>query len=191
MTFTNLELLRLELADPIKQGFDKQFGDGETVVYKLAHSNIIEGSLQLSVDDAEVADEDYEIDLRTGVITFDTAPANDKEIEAKYQFTAFSDEELNNFLALDGNSIPSVMVRCIDILLIDAAKRFDYSSGQTEMKASQVFQNLKDLREVFAGKVSSSQSSGGAIKASRTHKAYQSTARNVMDLSRADLGENE
>jgi len=187
MAYTNLQLLRKELADPYKSAFDQNTGDGETTIFKLSHGNVKSGSYEVSVADAlQTETTHYTIDLEEGIVTFLTAPADTLEVEVEYQFSAFSDTELTEFLTLEG-SVNGALLKCIDILLMDSARRFDYSVGRADLKPSQVFDNLLKLRDVIEKKIKSEASGGGVILANRTSRFYEGTETTESDLSRADL----
>lgn len=177
---TDLELIRLKLADNFKFAFDSQETDGDTTIFKLAHGNVKEDTFSLSLDDEEVASSAYTMDYDRGIVTFNSPPASGKILEASYDYTVFSDTEIDNLLDKYG-SVDLVMVELIDILIADAARRFDYASGQTEMKPRQVFLNLLEMRKIYSSK------GGAAAKlANRTNPNYQRSRTTQRDLSRFD-----
>lgn len=177
---TDLELIRLKLADNFKFAFDSQETDGETTIFKLSHGNIDEDTFELSLDDSNVDTSLYTVDYDRGIIVFDSPPDTGKILEATYDYTIFSDSEINSLLSMY-TDVNVVMVELIDILLADSARRFDYTSGQTEMKPKQVFDNLKQLRDIYSRK-------GGisAKIANRTNNYYKSASQIDSDLSRSD-----
>ena len=187
MAYTNLEQLRKELADPYKTGYDQNTGDAETTIFKLSHGNIKDDSFAVSVVDAlQTITTDFAIDQEEGLITFVSAPADEASIEVEYQFSVFSDTELANFIVSEG-SVNGALLKCIDILLMDSARRFDYSVGRADLKPSQVFDNLLALRKVIDAKIKEEASGGGVILAERTSAYYEDTTPTSTDLSRADL----
>jgi hypothetical protein len=187
MAYTNLELLRKELADPYKSAFDQNSGDGETTVFKLSHKNVKAGSYSVYVgNDEQTETTEYSIDREEGIITFVTAPTSGVEIKVEYIFSAFSDEELTEFLSLENNNISKTLVRCIDILLMDAARRFDYSVGRADLKPSQVFDNLLRLRSILSNKSRQGSGISEISLVERTSRFYEDTNEQSTDLSRAD-----
>jgi hypothetical protein len=187
--YSSLELLRKEIADPYRSAFDTNVGDGETTEFKLAHGNVKSGTLVVYVGNTlQEENTDYTVDYEEGMITFSSAPADLVSVTADYKFSVFSDTELTEFLALENQSIDGAVLRCIDILLMDSARRFDYSAGKLDLKPSQVFENLRKLREIVISKIESSATGGGGvILADRTSSYYDSSDADTMDLSRADL----
>jgi hypothetical protein len=76
------------------------------------------------------------------------------------------------------------------MLMADASRRFDYSSGQTEMKPSQVFSQLRSLRSIYEKKAKS-QSNDGLFIMTRSNRHYDGTKTAQADISRYDLGDSE
>lgn len=183
MAYSNLELLRKEIADSFKYAFDTQVGDGETSTFKLSHGNVKDYVVYINGDE-KTEETDYTIDKERGILTFTDIPIDGAEIEVKYYYSAFSDEELTEFLTLENNNVIRAALRCIDILLVDSSRCFDYASGQTEMKPSQVFNQLKEVRKIFRQKIGESNSQMRIINRSSPfykHRRYVET-----DLSRKD-----
>lgn len=149
---TDLQLLRKTIADAPKHGFDDDTGDGETTIYQLSHAPVAD--VQVWVNNVlKVITTHYTIDLEAGVVTFVTPPPVEHLVEIKYTFSVFGDAELLEFLTLDG-SVLKTAIRCFEILLADSARRFDYASGLTDLKPSQVFDHLNKLLEYFKKKSS-------------------------------------
>lgn len=184
---TELEQLRKIIADESKNAIDSELGDGDTVMFKLSHNKIKTGSYTVEVDDdLQVETTDFTIDLDEGLVIFTTAPADQSNITIKYQYSAFREEELEDFLELEG-SLNNAAIRCIKTLLMDSARRFDYSAGQTDIKASQVFANLEKLLKIFQESgVGGNVGQTVAFK-DRDNRYYKKTSDEETDLSRADL----
>lgn len=183
MPYTNLQILRKELADEHRTATDYEEGDANTKVFQLAHKHIKTDSYSVYVNSSVKQDGvDYNIDKDGGVITFENAPPLNHDILIDYQYSAFTDEELTEWLNMLG-SVGRAKVKCLEILLMDAARRFDYQTGQSKMSPSQVFKQIKEMLEMATGQ-SNNQSYGGAVIAKRTHPKYQSTVPQKTDLSR-------
>lgn len=183
MAYTDLEVIRLNLADPYQLAFDENAGDGSTVKFRLSHKKVRDDSLVIAVDDLSTTD--YTFDDGLGIVTFDNPPESDTTISMEYEYSAFSDEELEEFLDVEG-SIDGAVLRCIEILLVDSARRFDYSAGRSELKPSQVFSNLKELREIYKEKVKEGDDYGGVRLGERVHTLYEDEEEIPYDLSRLD-----
>jgi len=156
---TSLEIVRNAIGDIKKYGDDRFKGNGARKVYKLSHKHIDSASLQVYKDDVIVAPANYVLSADYGILTFNTAPANDSSVWVLYNFSAFTDTEVNAFISQYGVKIGAV--KLIEALLADAARRFDYSTGLESMSPSQIFEHLKDLREIVLGSDDDLSSSGG------------------------------
>lgn len=187
MAYTNIQLVRKKLADDYKFGSDSNLGDASTTIFQLSHGNIQDSTYTVFIDG--VATTALTIDLERGIITFNTAPGLDSDLDVRYYFSAFSDTEITEFLDINDDNVDATIVELIEILLADASRRFDYSVGKTEMKPSQVFDNLLKLKEVFNNRVSdneTSESKSGLKHVSIQSPSYQTEARSTNDLSRFD-----
>ena len=106
---------------------------------------------------------------------------------------AFSDNEI--FLKrLDSIKETEEGTRCataivlLEALLADSAKRFDYKQGQSEIKASQIFNHIEKLIERYKKNLATAEKTDIPRVASRLHPAYDSEVETEPDLSRDDLG---
>lgn len=190
----NLQLVRTMLSDSYKDGFDDITADDESKNYKLSHSPVKEGSVivQINNNDKE-ENEDYTVDYYQGLISFsdESYPQNKDLLEVQYKYSVFSDGELNEFLEIDG-SVDRVVLRCLEILLIDSSRRFDYEAGQTNIKAGQIFLHLNELIKYYRDKISGSESSLKSVN--RRHNAYRGQGEFIGDIKgrvRGDLTRDE
>lgn len=196
MSYTDLEKIRKKLADPYKNGNDSMTVDEETTLYQLSHHPIREGSVVVTVENVEKALEtDYSINYDTGLLTFVEAPTDEQLIEVVYEYSVFSDDELQEFLDEYG-TVDKVILECLEILLVDAARRFDYAAGLTDVKASQVFDHIEKLIAYYKGKATSGTSAPTGIRRANRHYGYnqsdpdafigQESVKVEGDLSRSD-----
>ena len=147
------EQIRFQLSDPIRDAFDTKSGDGLSVIFDLVHRSII--AYTVIVDGVlQAPGTDYTMNTETGQIVFTTAPVDGSTIKAQYTFAAFTEDEIDDVYADNNTDINKTMVCLIEVLLVDAAKRFDYTAGQTTIKQSQVFKNLRDLLKIYQDKSS-------------------------------------
>ena len=186
MTYTNLQLIRKLISDPYKHAFDSQVGDDEARKFQLSHKPVLAGSYTVYLDDVEIAeDTDYTLDTEMGIVTMTSVPTAGQEVEIDYQYSVFSDTEITEFLTLDNDDVNKVVVRLIEILLADSARRFDYSQGKTDMKPSQVFANLKDLLKIYLDKVSGTDNTIRIV--SMKNDYFEQPTVQEIDLTRSDL----
>jgi hypothetical protein len=67
-------------------------GDGVSAIWELPHANIVEDSLDSTVDDVAVTPT---VDCAPGIATYDTAPATESEILVAYQYIRWSDDAVD------------------------------------------------------------------------------------------------
>lgn len=182
---TYLEKIRLFLADPIRDGFDTQVGDANSTQYKLSHSSLKTSSVVVLVNNSTVVPSN--IDYGQGMIFLSSAPALNIPIQITYKYSVFRDEEITSIYDDVSQSFDATMLALIEILLIDAAKRFDYEHANSKMKPSQVFKNLKDMHDLYKEKVADANLDGVVGLASRIDTRYYSNEPRVAtDISRSD-----
>lgn len=187
MAYTDVELVRKMISDPFRTASDDITTDDESPAFFVTHKPVKEDSLVVALDNTElVLDTDYTFNFEQGLITLDQDPTVGQLLEVKYEYSVFSETEIANFLELDG-SVNATVLRLIDILLSDSARRYDYSTGQENLSLDQVFQHLKDLRKIYADKIGDDTADGGnAIIGSRSSKYYPPYRRHTPDLTRDD-----
>jgi hypothetical protein len=147
MALTDLQRLRLKIADRPSVVLNEQIGagDGATTKFKTQLAPVVSESETVTVNGAEqTRDTDYSIDDGTGVITFDGAPASEAAIKVSYQWTTFSDEELNDLLDQKG-SIVGAAIEAIGWLLADTDRLISYTYGQEKVDRKDVRRALNDL----------------------------------------------
>jgi hypothetical protein len=155
---TDLEEIRNTIGDLFKTDVMSIIGITGSTVYALRRSKIKEDSVV--VTGATLASVDYD----NATITLTTAV--DDVFQVTYQFSAFSDDELTAFIVKYG-TVKNVALKCIEFLLADAARRYDYSTGLENVQPSQIFDHLKELRTIILEGNSSAMASGGAVFADR------------------------
>ncbi len=181
---TTIEEIRNIIDDHIQVGVTTELSNGGLQVYQLNTRNF----WNLSVAD----DEGNDIDVSTltqypmsGQIK-GTLPEG--EITFTYDQAGFTDAEITTYYAACGNSIKKTALQLVEILLASAAKRFDYKSGQKDIKASQVFEHLKELRlQLQETIIADDGGLQGGIFVDREHPAYAPAPEVAWpDVSRSD-----
>jgi hypothetical protein len=181
MSLTDIQQIRMDLGDPLKTAIDKDEGDGVTVLFVLTHKHIQD--VQVDVQGiVQTIGSDYTINSQEGIVEFTEPPAVGSVVRVQYKYAGFTDADYQNLLDIHGTA-GAATVRAIRILLMDAARRFDYSHGQTQMQASQVFDHLKDMLTIHT-----KSNSNTPVIVDRSHRYYGSRKDRKLDLSRADLG---
>lgn len=177
---TDIELVRNNIDDHPRSGLTYATGSSDEQVYVLDNKNVYD--LVITVDDAIVASNLYTVGSKTGEVigTFDG-----EVVKFKYTYAAFTDAEIEYYL--ENQTVNKATLDLLDMLLMSASKRFDYKSGQKDMKTSQVFEHLKELRGQYFDAVSDESPTDGVVLLKRTNKYYApNDIRERHDLSRAD-----
>jgi hypothetical protein len=172
---TDLERVRNLIGDQHKSDVVRLVGDGTSVLWQLVRKRLKTDSVTYSGDTVIAVDE---VNYNTGLVTLASAPDDGELFSISCEYSAFRDEELEDYLA--SGSVKSVALECIQVLMADAARRYDYSTGIEEFNPSQVFEHLKDLKKALQESDVSLASSGGAVVKTRTsqygnlNKLYES-----------------
>lgn len=123
----------LELMDAVNRklenfavaAVDEDEGDGDAVIFRLSHDNVVDGSLVCTVDD--VATTDYTMDYDTGVFTFDAAPADDAILYWSYTYKHWPDEDVGMAIQEAVQSLfPAFYVRDIDTSETTTTGTYEY-----------------------------------------------------------------
>lgn len=180
---TNLEKVRNVIDDHVSIGLGSEMSVGGVQLFQLNSRNV----WNLTVKDKDgnvVAAEGYTLFPQSGQIK-GTFPEG--ELTFEYEHAAFTDDEITDYLTELGG-VTATAVACVRILLASASKRFDYKAGIKDIKASQVFDNLKELLASLQDQLTDEDNSSVGLFVTRIHPAYEpSLPRYRRDVSRVDL----
>ena len=178
-TSCEIEQVRRRIGDSVKGNTEMQVGDGSTVLFGLAFKNV--ANVVIRIATIEVQETAYTVNKKSGQIVFNEAPAENESIQFDYTYSAYTDEEISNMISVYG--VQGSVVECLNELLVDSARFYDYSQGQTTDKRSQIFEHLKTLlakAEADAG------ISGGEVVFGKRHPEGLKARPFGEDLSRSD-----
>jgi len=181
-----LKEIRDTIDDHIQVGFSVEVSTGESQVFQLNARNFW---------DLVVKDKDENVIALNTLTLYPTSgqvkgtiPAGDVTFE--YVHAGFTDAEITYYYGKCGNSTTRTSLRLVELLLASAAKRFDYKAGIKDIKASQVFDHLKELRATLLETIENEEVNGfnSGIFVDRIHPAYEKTTRDPRwrDVSRSD-----
>lgn len=174
----DINLIRMKLGDYLKPAIDRDAGDGIVKQFVLTHKHIqdyeveVDGTLKTETTD-------YTIDANNGIVTFVIAPASSKEVKVSYNYAGFNDTDLTTLLNTYV-TVNSATQEAIKMLMADAARRFDYVHGQTQMNHSQVFEHLEKLLEVY-------RTSNTPTIMNRKNKYYDNETETRSDITRDEV----
>lgn len=126
-----IDLVRLKTSDKSAITREVSTGDGTSIYFKLGHSPILSAPA-IEVRKNSVTVTNYTIDTSNGIITFDTAPAVNDNLDFTYYWAIFSDTEVQAFLDESGSNVTIASARLLLALAADAArlaKRMTLSGG--------------------------------------------------------------
>lgn len=107
MALTDTDALRLMAADKPVRHQNLAQGDGVSAAFQL-EVYPIEASPAIRVwvnNTLQTVTTHYTVDVAEGIVTFVTAPALGEELRFEYSATVYSDEEVEHFLSLAGDSV--------------------------------------------------------------------------------------
>lgn len=179
---TPLEQVRAAIDDYPQIGFTVEQSPGIMQVYQLNSRNFWDLTVKDSEDNVIPA-EDYTAYPQSGQIKGEFPEGT---ITFEYTHSGFTDTEIEHYLSVNGESVAKASLACVKILLASSAKRFDYKAGIKDIKASQVFDHLKELHNQLAAQIESEDFGGisGGIVVTREHPAYHITLDQPIDVSR-------
>lgn len=177
-TLADIDQVRRSIGDTVKENVEQLTGDGLTLLFTLQYKNVQD--VMVTVDGVIVTPD--LIYAGSGQIQLATAPVEGAKIIVTYEYSAFLDTVLASLI--DGYSVDGAIVEALKDLLASASRRADYTQGQTNVKASQIFDNLKDLLAMYSPGGQFSTSSGLTVG----RRVPQTRKRDVKptDLSRSD-----
>lgn len=163
-----------DLIDDHKQiGYNNEISTGELQVYQLSARNFWD--LVVKDKDGTVLDNTtMQLFPQSGQIKA-TIIAGDVSFE--YIHAGFTDEEIAYYYNKCSQNINKTALRLVELLLASAAKRFDYKAGIKDIKASQVFDHLKELRVQLMETIENESGANvqGGLFVDREHPAYAPT----------------
>ena len=177
-TVDEIAEVRRAIGDTAKQTVQQFEGDGYTLLFALQYKNVQEVGVT-------VGNQNVTPDLvysGAGQVQLNDAPEQGDKVIISYEYAGFTDLVLESLI--DRNGVQGAIIEALKDLLASASRRTDYVQGQTNVKASQVFQHLKDLLGMYSpgGQFSAE---GGLSMGTRVPQPVDNTIVRE-DLSRSD-----
>lgn len=147
MALSDLQRLRLRIQDRVKVSLEESIGlgDGSRTRYLIQMSPVAAESEEIKVAGTPLVREvGYEIDNGTGLVTLTAAPDAGDEIIASYEWSVFSDVELEDFLLLY-TDVTRAAIAALKSVLADHDRFIKYQFGQESVDRSGARDAIKDL----------------------------------------------
>lgn len=176
-TSSEIEQVRRRIGDSVKGNTEMLLGDGSTTLFDLKFKNV--SNVVVRVSSIEV--DNYTVNGKSGQIVFTEAPADQASIQIDYTYSAYTDEEIADMVGQYG--VSGTVVECLNELVVDSARFYDYSQGQTTDKRSQIFEHLQKL---LASAKADAGLSGGEVVFGKRHPEGRAGRSFGEDLSRSD-----
>ncbi|NBW14296.1 MAG: hypothetical protein EBR82_40495 [Caulobacteraceae bacterium] len=158
MPLTSAARLRSRITDPLRVADVTNFGDGTASTYALQHVNLQSASAFVPGAggwSATAATFDP-----TGYVTFGTAISANSAWRARYVYSVFSDDEIDDWLTV-GGSIVGAAKLAVKTLMFDGVKRARWTAPDgSSFDDTAAIATLKNLWELL-----STEEADGAIAA--------------------------
>lgn len=179
-TVTEIEQVRRKIGDSQKSNTEMLNCDGVTTLFDAKYKNL--DQVKVFLDGKElIQNKDYTVNEKSGQISFSRAPKAGSALELTYLYSGYLNADIEALV--DKYGIQGAVVECLDELLVDSARFYDYSQGQTTDKRSQIFDHLKEL--LVKAKADAG-TSGGEVVFGKRHPESIRQYYLSRDLSRTD-----
>jgi hypothetical protein len=123
MSLTDIERVRLRIADKSSIVREIDEGDGVAKFYKLNHENVATSpAIQVWIDDIlQSTPADYSVDTLNGIVTFALVPTINANLVFQYYWTLFTDDEIQDYLDQNGGSVNIASAKLLYSLAANAA----------------------------------------------------------------------
>jgi hypothetical protein len=161
MTLTPAQRVRLKISDPPTLGGGAGVGDGTAVTFALPNRNLSSGSAFIAVGGAW-SGTGATFDP-TGLVTFATAISANSAFRCTYVYSTFSEDEIDDFLAVGGSVIGASLEVC-ESLMFDAAKRASWSAPDgSSYDDTSAQAHLRELHGILLAQQSDEAAAGGSV----------------------------
>lgn len=133
---TDIDTVRLIIADPVQFDRAEANGDGLNVQFPLPNVPVVAGTVSAWV--AGIPTAPLLVDVRTGVVTFSAAPGAGDPVVITYNWALLLDADIQTFLDLHSGSIRRAAASALDTIASSEAlvqKRMTILDLQTDGKA--------------------------------------------------------
>jgi hypothetical protein len=144
--------LRLKILDRPQIVLDERVGtgDGSATVMKLAHSPVMDSTAIIRVAGVQITAPTYfTLDYSTGKLTFASAPDDGDPVVASYDFAAFTDSELQQYLDNAGGNLALAACETLLSLVADRDRLITWARGDMRLDFDQLRRDITNVAERY------------------------------------------
>lgn len=179
-TVEEISRVRRRIGDSVKRTIQRFSGDGSETTFQLDFKNVFD--VKVTINTVEIAPSEYVVSQESGLVLFTTAPAANDVIDVEASYAGYTDAMIVDLVQNYG--VEGAIVEALQELLVDSARLYDYTQGQTTDKRSQVFDHLKDLLASAKADFVATSTNGVKLGRRQPMRAIRTSA--PIDLSRDD-----
>jgi hypothetical protein len=153
---TELEWLRRLVEDSGTRKVERLVASGVETDFYVQNTPVVDASVLVTVEGEP--GEDYEV-VDGRIVRFSDPPPEGTDLAIYYEWRAFSDEELDFYLAqaamvrTGAAKVYQAAAYAIDTLLLGAATALDFGAGAETYNMSSIFQRLTGLRTAYEERI--------------------------------------
>jgi len=174
MAFTDIQKVRIKIADPPIIEDLTRYGDGTAQYFVLPHVNLTTASafVPVGVGGTAWSATGCTFDA-SGQLSFSGVVSANSAYKARYIHTNFSDSEVQNFLD-NGGSILGASLEALQSLMFDAAKRARWmASDGTQYDDTAAQSHLRSMYDLISSQLENEVLSGGGFGSWAVNQADQ------------------
>jgi len=180
----NETTIRNRIGDKPKTEIERYIGNGTLTAFDIHNKNPFD--FVITIANSLVSSADYEYDSDIEKVIFDTAPANEANMEIKYKYAAFTDLELTQFIADADDDIDKATSEALRQTLGDQARMVSFQHGDRSVSMSDIFKNLSTLLDKYERRITNAGANSGSSFeiGTRTMSDAKQTNGRSTDISR-------
>jgi hypothetical protein len=148
----SIDELRLKILDRPQIVLDERVGtgDGSAVVMKLGHAPVMDGTANIRVKSVQIVETtDFALDYSTGKLTFVAAPDEGDAVVASYDFAAFTDSELQQYLDNAGGNLALAAGEALLSLASDRSRLITWARSDMRLDFDQLRRDITNVAERY------------------------------------------
>lgn len=148
----SVDELRLKILDRPQIVLDERVGtgDGSAIVMKLNHAPIMSGTAYIRVGGTQMTEiAGFTLDYSTGKLTFATCPNEGDAVVASYDFAAFTNFELQQYLDNAGGNLALAAGEALLSLVADRSRLITWARNDMRLDFDQLRRDITSVAERY------------------------------------------